>query len=89
VVEVAVEWTEREGALHADIKTRDFASALALAIDIGRLAEAANHHPDLALGWGYLRITLTSHDVGGVTERDRRLAVAIDGLAIVGTEPAG
>jgi 4a-hydroxytetrahydrobiopterin dehydratase len=46
--------------------------------EIGKLAEAANHHPDLAFGWGYLRITLTSHDKGSVTDRDRRLAAAID-----------
>jgi 4a-hydroxytetrahydrobiopterin dehydratase len=73
-------WSEREHALHAEIKTQDFASALALVNEIGRLAEAANHHPDLAFGWGYLRITLTSHDQGAVTERDRQLAAAIDQL---------
>jgi 4a-hydroxytetrahydrobiopterin dehydratase len=77
-----MDWTERDRALHTEIKTRDFASALALVNAIGRLAEEANHHPDLAFGWGYLRITLTSHDKGSVTERDRKLAAAIDQLAI-------
>ena len=41
-------------------------------------AEAMNHHPDLAFGWGYVRITLTSHDAGGVTEKDHALAARID-----------
>lgn len=72
-----MDWIERDQALHAEIKTRDFAEALALVNEIGRLAETANHHPDLAFGWGYLNIRLTSHDRGRVTDRDRRLAEAI------------
>jgi 4a-hydroxytetrahydrobiopterin dehydratase len=75
-----MEWKERDKALHAEIKTKDFASALALVNEIGKLAEEANHHPDLEFGWGYLRIKLTSHDKDAVTERDRKLAAAIDHL---------
>jgi 4a-hydroxytetrahydrobiopterin dehydratase len=41
-------------------------------------AEGLNHHPDIAFGWGYVRITLTTHDAGGITELDHRLASAID-----------
>ena len=77
-----MDWTERDHALHAEIKTQDFASALALVNEIGKLAERANHHPDLEFGWGYLRITLTSHDRGTVTDRDRRLAEAIGKLLV-------
>jgi 4a-hydroxytetrahydrobiopterin dehydratase len=73
-------WIERDQELFREVKTPDFASALALVNRIGALAEAANHHPDLAFGWGYLRIRLTSHDVGKVTGRDRDLAAAIDGV---------
>lgn len=77
-----MDWTERDRALHAEIKTGDFASALALVNRIGQLAEEAQHHPDLAFGWGYVRITLTSHDKGRVTDRDRRLAAAIDQIPV-------
>ena len=71
-------WTERDNALHLTHKTRDFAQALAIVNRIGEAAEAAGHHPDLELGWGYVRIHLTSHDQGCVTGRDRALAARID-----------
>jgi 4a-hydroxytetrahydrobiopterin dehydratase len=71
-------WIERDKALHRDIKTKDFMTSFAMVAVITPLAEKADHHPDLALGWGYLRITLTTHDAGGVTEKDRALAKAID-----------
>ena len=36
------------------------------------------HHPDVHFGWGYVRITLTTHDAGGITDKDRALAAKID-----------
>ena len=44
-------------------------------------ANAQNHHPDIALSWNEVVLTLSSHDVGALTERDFRLAAAIDRLA--------
>jgi len=41
-------------------------------------AEAMNHHPDISFGWGYVNITLTTHDAGGITEKDHALAARID-----------
>jgi 4a-hydroxytetrahydrobiopterin dehydratase len=72
-------WTERDKALHCDVKTPDFVTAFAVVAAITPLAEKANHHPDLELGWGYVRIKLTTHDAGGVTEKDHALARQIDG----------
>lgn len=71
-------WIERDKALHREIKTKDFVTAFNMASTLVSPAEAANHHPDVAFGWGYLRITLTTHDAGGVTEKDHALAKAID-----------
>lgn len=71
-------WIERDKALHRDIKTPDFLTAFSLLAAITPLAEKANHHPDIELGWGYLRIKLTTHDAGGVTEKDHQLAGKID-----------
>ena len=71
-------WIERDKALHREIKTKDFMSAFEMAAALVGPAETANHHPDVAFGWGYLRITLTTHDAGGVTEKDHALASQID-----------
>ena len=71
-------WIERDGALHCEIRTPDFLTAFRLVEALVPLAEAANHHPDVAFGWGYLRITLTTHDAGGVTDADRRMAERMD-----------
>lgn len=71
-------WIERDKALHREIKTPDFMTAYKMVSALVGPAEAANHHPDLAFGWGYVRITLTTHDAGGVTAKDRELAETID-----------
>lgn len=47
---------------------------------IGFLAEAAWHHPDLSISFGRLEISLSTHDSGGVTERDLALAAQIEAL---------
>ncbi len=61
---------------------RDFKEAAAFVRRIAALAESLDHHPDLHLTrYGRLRVVLTSHDAGRVTERDRRLAVGIDATA--------
>lgn len=65
----------------ARYRTHDFAAAQALATTIGARAEEANHHPDLLVGWGYVEVRLSSHDVGGITQRDLRLARQISAAA--------
>jgi len=75
----------------ARYRTADFAAAQALAAEIGALAEAADHHPDLLVGWGYVEVRLSSHDVDGITERDLHLARRIGSAAAgadVRPEPA-
>ena len=49
---------------------KDFAEALAFTNKVGALAEKADHHPDIALSWGKVRITLWTHSVGGLSEKD-------------------
>lgn len=74
------QWEFVDGAIHRTFQTKDFASALSKVNAIGDLAEQHNHHPDLELGWGKVVVHFTSHDVGGVTDRDVRLAQLVDGL---------
>jgi len=71
-------WTETDKELRREIKTPDFLTAYNIVSRVVGPAEALNHHPDLAFGWGYVRITLTTHDAGGVTDKDRLLATRID-----------
>ena len=71
-------WTETNGTLVRTFKTPDFLTAFNLISAVVSPAQALNHHPDIAFGWGYVRITLTTHDAGGVTDLDHRLAKAID-----------
>lgn len=71
-------WIEDKGSLVRTFKTPDFMTSYNLVSAVVGPAEALNHHPDIIFGWGYVRITLTTHDSGGITELDHRLAKAID-----------
>ncbi len=74
-------WIEKEGCLVRELRTKDFVSAFAMVQSLVAPSEAAGHHPDIAFGWGYVRITLTTHDQGRiVTERDRALADVFDAM---------
>jgi 4a-hydroxytetrahydrobiopterin dehydratase len=75
------DWRSLLGALRTRFATGTFARGLALVDAIGEAAEAADHHPDLALAYAHLDVRLRSHDVGAVTGRDVRLARRISGLA--------
>lgn len=75
------DWVHLVGRLHARFRLGDFAAALALVDDIGAAAEEMDHHPDLELRWGQVDVALSSHDVGGVTRRDVRLARRVSELA--------
>lgn len=74
-------WRLILGSVRTRFLTGDFASGLELARRIGEAAEAANHHPELALRYGELDVTLSSHDVDAITGRDVELARGISVLA--------
>jgi len=73
-------WAIVEGRLRRDYRLPDFARALALVNAIGALAEAEDHHPDIALGWGRVGVELWTHSVGGLSENDFILAAKIEAL---------
>jgi 4a-hydroxytetrahydrobiopterin dehydratase len=62
-------------------RTGAFATGLALVDEIGRLAEEADHHPDVELRYTTVFVTLTSHDVGGLSRRDVKMARRISAAA--------
>ncbi len=66
--------------LEREFAFTDFASALAFVNAIGAQAEAQGHHPDLALGWGRVHVTLYTHKIDGLARADFVLAAKIDRL---------
>jgi len=57
----------------------DFATALAFVNRVGAIAEAEGHHPDVALAWGRVTLTIWTHKIDGLTESDFVLAAKADG----------
>lgn len=71
-------WEHNDGRLTKRFTFPDFAHSLEFVNKVAALAEAAEHHPDIEFGWGYAKLTLTTHDRGGVTDFDTSLAAKID-----------
>jgi 4a-hydroxytetrahydrobiopterin dehydratase len=67
-----------EHHLERTFKTRDFKDALHLTNRIGKLAEEENHHPDICLSWGKVKVVLYTHKIDGLSENDFILAIKID-----------
>jgi 4a-hydroxytetrahydrobiopterin dehydratase len=76
------DWRRGEGSsIVCDRSFADFAAAIAFVDRVAELAEAANHHPDILLhGWNKVRLTLSTHSEGGLTDADFALAGQIDEL---------
>jgi 4a-hydroxytetrahydrobiopterin dehydratase len=74
---------ERDGeALVRDLKFDDFAQAMAYVNRVADLAEEVNHHPDILVhGWNHVRLTLTTHSAGGLTDNDYEMAKKIEQLS--------
>ena len=75
------EWTESEGALERTFSFKDFRAALDFVNRVGELAEAENHHPDIAIHYSKVTLRWWTHTAGGITDRDRELADKTSGLA--------
>ncbi len=72
-------WQEKDNSLQATLRFRDFAEAFAFMTEVAFEAEKQNHHPNWSNVWNTVEIHLTTHDAGNVvTDRDRRLAAAIE-----------
>lgn len=74
------DWSLRDGRLVKRYAFPDFAQALAFVNAVGAEAEAVGHHPDIALGWGRVELSLTTHDIGGLAECDFVLAARCERL---------
>ena len=67
-------------AISKNFKFKDSAQALSFVNKIGEIAESEEHHPDIELGWGRVKISLTTHAIKGLSENDFIMAAKIDEL---------
>lgn len=75
------EWTREGNEIVREWKFDDFAAAMVFVNRVAELAEEANHHPDILLhGWNKVRLSLTNHSAGGLTEADFDMANRLDGV---------
>jgi 4a-hydroxytetrahydrobiopterin dehydratase len=75
------DWRREGDAIVRDLEFADFAEAIAYVNRVADLAEEANHHPDILVhGWNKVRLTLTTHSAGGLTDNDFQMSRKIDGL---------
>jgi 4a-hydroxytetrahydrobiopterin dehydratase len=74
-------WQIETGELVNTFKFKDFVAALRFVNQVGDLAEAAGHHPDIDIRYNRVRLALTTHDAGGLTEKDFELAAKAQKLA--------
>jgi 4a-hydroxytetrahydrobiopterin dehydratase len=76
------EWGLMEGreAIVRNFQFRDFSEAWGFMNRVALLAESQNHHPEWSNVWNRVRIELSTHDAGGLTDNDVKLARAIDAL---------
>src|SRR4029079_723989 len=75
-------WYYEDGWIRRVYKTDGSTTTLMLLNAIGYLAEAAYHHPDLAVTWGRVTVKLSTHSAGGITEKDFALARRIEESAL-------
>lgn len=74
-------WARRGSLIARTFEFTDFMAAIQFVNRVARLAEKANHHPDIDIRWNRVTLQLTTHDAGGLTEKDFQLAQQCDRLA--------
>jgi 4a-hydroxytetrahydrobiopterin dehydratase len=76
------DWRRDGDEIVRDLKFDDFAAAIAFVDTVAAAAEDANHHPDILVhGWNKVRLTLSTHSEGGLTDSDFAMAKRFDELA--------
>jgi 4a-hydroxytetrahydrobiopterin dehydratase len=74
-------WQIESGELVRTFQFKDFVAALQFVNRVGEFAEQAGHHPDIDIRYNRVRLSLVSHDAGGLTEKDFDLATRVQTLA--------
>jgi 4a-hydroxytetrahydrobiopterin dehydratase len=76
------DWELRDGGkrIERTFKSKSFREALSFVAQVGELAEAEGHHPDIRFGWGYVTVSLQTKKIKGLHENDFIMAAKIDQL---------
>ena len=75
-------WAVENGKLHREIKFRNFVHAFGFMSTAAMVIEKLDHHPEWFNVYGTVKIDLTTHDAGGISQRDVELAKALDEIAV-------
>ncbi|HET7791650.1 MAG TPA: 4a-hydroxytetrahydrobiopterin dehydratase [Gemmatimonadales bacterium] len=75
-------WRFENGALARSYQTDGWPTTLMLVNALGFIAEAADHHPDLAVSWGSVSVRLNTHSAKGITDKDFELARRFEAAAM-------
>ena len=67
-------WSQEGDSLVANFQLKDFAEAMKFVNRVAEKAEEANHHPDIDIRWNKVRLVLSTHSEGGITQKDLDLA---------------
>lgn len=78
-------WERRDDEIEKVYELPSFADAIAFVTRVGFLAEKANHHPDLDVRWRKVRVALSTHSEGGITDKDLELARETESVASGGS----
>jgi 4a-hydroxytetrahydrobiopterin dehydratase len=75
------DWVQEENQIAKEFQFKDFVEALSFVNKLGTEAEKMNHHPDIFIhSWNKVKITISTHSEGGITEKDFQLAEKLEGL---------
>ena len=73
-------WKKKGSAISRTFEFKDFPAAIKFVEALAKIAEREQHHPDIDIRWNKVTLTLTTHDAGGLTEKDFALARQFDKL---------
>jgi 4a-hydroxytetrahydrobiopterin dehydratase len=78
----ASEWRREDEHIVRDWEFKDFGQAISFVNQVAEVAEEMNHHPDILVhGWNKVRLSVTNHSAGGLTDADFELARKVDALS--------
>jgi 4a-hydroxytetrahydrobiopterin dehydratase len=73
-------WKKKAAVISCKFQFKDFTAAMKFVNAVAKIAEKEQHHPDIDIRWNKVTLTLTTHDAGGLTEKDFALAQKFDKL---------